>query len=95
MTRVVHSPLGEHAPTWKHFLAVYLWLGWVSMYTISLLALAMVLYGGANPVYLGSLLAPWAVLSVWPGLHDDDPEWGHKIGAWIMRGRGVEIKQKR
>ena len=76
---------------WAHTLAVWLWIGWLTVYLAILCGLPVVVYQG---VFAGSELARtgllWflgimSVLAIVPNESKTQPQWALDLGAWMAK----------
>ena len=80
----IHAPVGPHVLTWRHYLAMWISLGWGANY-LGALALvgSLALLGRWRAAALA--LAPWLALARWPAVDPARPAWGAALGAWLNR----------
>lgn len=76
----IYAPTAPHTVTWRDYVAMYLWLGWLNFYLGVLSVLVLLMFTGQTGAAVRYVLAPLAALTLVPrGIPG-----GQALGKWIM-----------
>ena len=76
--------------TWQHHLAVWLWIGWLSVYAVILIVMPPILWFAAQGHEQCRTISTWfvsimVILLAIPCDRKYQPKWCMELGEWIAR----------